>query len=159
MPVVAVVLGVLGLIPVVICGLASLSAVAGREGPGFVAFITYSAAILAFLGGVHWGFALAPRTPVAADSRIERSRLVFGVLPMLAAWFSLMLAWLAHAWAGLAILIVSFIGAVVIETRASQRGLVPRGYIILRWVLTVVVLAMLITVLTLRLLQQRVLIW
>ena len=66
MPVVAIALSVLGLIPVIICGLGSLSPVLAQATALFTAFAVYLAAVMSFLGGVHWGLALAPSNRAAA---------------------------------------------------------------------------------------------
>ena len=46
MPVIAIALGVLGLIPVILCGLGSLSPVPAQANALFMAFVIYLAAIL-----------------------------------------------------------------------------------------------------------------
>jgi hypothetical protein len=153
MPLLAIVLGIAGLIPFIVCGLGAVSVDAGTSARMMVALVGYGAVILSFLGGVHWGFALggmAPGSPApvtVAGNRFvtaERARLVLGVVPSLIGWVALLL------------LIAGFIATVVVEHQASQRQLVPlAGYIWLRWGLTVVVVAMLVTVLTLRTLGQR----
>jgi hypothetical protein len=162
MPVLAIVLGVAGLIPFVVCGLGAVGYDAAWAARNMAALIAYGAVILSFLGGVHWGFALGGAAPVATvptGGRLvtaERARLVLGVVPSLVGWLALLLMMLSLEWAALAVLIAGFIATVVVEHQASRRGLVPQaGYIWLRWGLSVVVVAMLVTVLTLRLLGQR----
>jgi hypothetical protein len=157
MPLLAVVLGVAGLIPFVVCGLGALSVDVATATRMMAALIGYGAVILSFLGGVHWGFAFsadAPEPP--AGNRLMRGRLVLGVLPSLIGWFALLLQVMLLSWTALAVLIAGFIATLVVEHQASRRLLIPQaGYIWLRWGLTVVVVAMLVTVLTLRMLGQR----
>jgi hypothetical protein len=165
MPLLAIVLGIAGLIPFIVCGLGAVSADPVQAARMMVALVGYGAVILSFLGGVHWGFALGGASPVAAALEttagnrlitVQRGRLVLGVVPSLIGWLALLAQALALEWVALLVLIVGFIGTVVAEHQASRRMLLqPPGYIWLRWGLTVVVAAMLVTVLTLRLLGQR----
>jgi hypothetical protein len=163
MPLLAILLGVAGLIPFVVCGLGAVSADTVQATRMMTALIGYGAVILSFLGGVHWGFALGAVTPVAtvpaAGNRFitaDRARLVLGVVPSLIGWVALLLQMLLVEWAALALLIAGFIATVVVEHQAARRKLIPAAsYIWLRWGLTVVVVAMLVTVLTLRMLGQR----
>jgi hypothetical protein len=53
MPVLAILLSVLGLIPFIVCGLAALGPDAETAPRMTVALIGYAAVILAFVGGVH----------------------------------------------------------------------------------------------------------
>ena len=86
----------------------------------------------------------------------ERWRLLFGVMPSLIGWVALLAPLALPAWTGLCVLIAGFLATVIVEAQAGRRGLVSQHYIWLRWGLTLVVVAMLVTVLTLRLLGQRV---
>jgi hypothetical protein len=54
------------------------------------------------------------------------------------------------------VLIAASTGAVLIEQEAAKRGLVPPHYLWLRWGFTIIAVAMLVTVLTLRLLGQTI---
>jgi len=148
MPALAILLGIAGLAPFIGCGLGAMA----RDGEGdrmLVALIAYGAVMLAFLGGMQWGFAL----PAGNDPRRQRWRLVLGVLPPLVGWLALLVALLAPGWFALAVLTAGFIGTALGEHRAAgQDPAVPSGYLWLRWALTVVAAAMLITVLTVRLL-------
>jgi hypothetical protein len=54
---------------------------------------------------------------------------------------------------GLAVLIAGFAAAVLTEARLKRDGLVPTGYMWLRWGQSLVVVAILVTVLTVRLLH------
>ena len=109
---------------------------------------------MSFLGGAHWGFALpiAPPQVVPAPAR----RLVAGVLPSLAGWGAVLLA--IYAWnnTALLVLIVGFIALIVAEARANRMGLLPPGYIWLRWGLTAGVLICLVSVAILRVLGGNI---
>jgi len=148
MPVVAILLGIAGLVPFIGCGLGAMA----RDGEAdrmLAALVAYGAVMLAFLGGMQWGFAL----PAGADPRRQRWRLVLGVLPALVGWLALLVGLLAPRWIALAVLTVGFIGTALGEHRAVEQDQgVPSGYLWLRWALTVVAAAMLITVLTVRVL-------
>ncbi len=72
-------------------------------------------------------------------------------------WGALLARLVLPDWIALALLAAGFIGTMVAEHQGVQRGFaMPRGYLWLRWGLTVVVVAMLATVLTLRLLGVSV---
>lgn len=143
LPLLAVVLGVAGLIPFFAMGYLSLGSQPERAGEGLVA---YGAVILAFLGGVHWGFAL--QDPAA---RSERARLALGVVPSLVGWVAMLFTIAISIEAALGLLIIGFIGLTVMEARARRLDLVPSGYMALRYGLSAAVLLALITVLLLRL--------
>lgn len=146
LPTLAWVLGLAGLLPFIGCGLGSVSGTEPQANELLGALVAYGAVILAFLGGVHWGFAIVD-DPVRAD----RPRLLLGVLPSLAGWVALLLPLIVPREAGLAVLIVGFIVLVGVEAQGRRLGLVPPGYMALRWVLSVIVVAILTTVLVLRL--------
>ncbi len=151
-PLLAILLGVFGLVPFLACGLMALSPDPVQSARMELALLAYGAVILSFLGGVHWGFALL--TPASTPARFERLRLVLGVLPALAGWIAVLLPRILAPWSGLLLLIAAFIATAVVEQQAERHGLMPRGYIWLRWALTIAVSAILITVFTLRLLGQ-----
>ncbi len=154
LPTAALLLGIAGLIPFVACGLAAVAASTdARTGHAMLALIGYGAVILAFLGGVHWGFVL--EQPAGAAPRRDTARLVLGVIPSLIGWLALMTPFLAGESAGLAILIAGFVATIVTEWRLHLSGLMPPGYMWLRWGLTIVVLLTLITVFTLNLIYAK----
>ncbi len=160
LPPLAVLLGIAGLIPFVAAALGALGSTdPARAARSIGALVAYGAVILAFLGGVLWGFVLGGPAPEAYAVRAarERYRLVFGALPALVGWVAL----LAQLLLGLpdvalAILIAAFVAAVAVEADLRRRGLVPAGYMWLRWGLSIVVVLILATVLTLRLVGGRV---
>ena len=94
----------------------------------------------------------------AAD-KILRARLLLGVVPSLIGWAGLLLAIALPPEVGLAVLIFGFIATLAVEVRAGRLGLVPAGYLWLRWALSIVVVAVLVTVLVIRLLGGHVLLW
>lgn len=121
----ALMLGPAGLIPFVALALGVATGWPGLVGP----LAAYGATILAFLGAVHWGLALAsPPTERAATPW----RLALGVVPALLAWLALMLPVAFGLW----LLAGAILGTAVVEAWACQRGLVPPGYMRLRWVLS-----------------------
>ncbi|WP_158742476.1 DUF3429 domain-containing protein [Acidisphaera sp. L21] len=150
-PFLAWLLGLAGLLPFLGCGLLAL----GQDGDrAALALVAYGAVILAFLGGVHWGFALDE-----PSGRGERRRLTLGVLPSLAGWVALLLAIALNAQAGLAMLIVAFVGTIVVESRGVGAGLVSPAYIRLRYVLSAIVGVVLLLVLLLRLAGLHLQLW
>ena len=145
LPPLAIVLGIAGLIPFAVLG---YGAIAGYDDRAAQALAAYGAVILAFLGGVHWGFALPE-----PSGRGERARLSLGVVPSLIGWVALLLGIAISAEAGLALLLVGFAGLTVVESRATKAGLMPRGYMALRYGLSAGVMTVLCVVLLMRLLR------
>ncbi len=115
-------LGLAGLIPF------AAGALAVALGWHWAAFplAAYGATILAFLGAVHWGLALA--TPDQASAE----RLAWGVVPSLWAWVALLLP-LPVA---LPVLGAGILATAGLETVAARRGLVSGAWLRLRWVLS-----------------------
>ncbi len=150
LPPLATLLGLSGLLPFLACGLLALSPQGGRAADALVA---YGAVILAFLGGVHWGFALSE-----PSMRGERGRLGLGVLPSLIGWVALLLDVAVNPASGLGLLLFGFIATTTVEARGAAAGLVPPGYMMLRYVLSACVIAVLAIVLVSRLLGVHVLI-
>ncbi len=153
MPVLAILLSVLGLVPLVICGLAALGPDAATAARMLSALIGYAALALTFAGGVHWGFEL--QSP-HADRWAGRLRLAAPVGALLAAWLALELPMLLAPLGSIIVLIVAYIGAAVVEHRAARSGLLPTGYLWLRWGFTIPAVAMLVTVFTVRILGQTI---
>jgi hypothetical protein len=153
MPLLAILLSVLGLIPFIACGLAALGPDQVTADRMLSALIAYAAVVLAFAGGVQWGFELQSNQQ---DAFVQRARLGFGVLPLLVGWIALLLPLVAASWVSLIVLIAAYIGTVLVEHRAAKRNLLPPRYLWLRWSFTVVAVAMMVTVLTLRLLGQTI---
>jgi hypothetical protein len=115
-------LGFAGLLPFAGLAVLSLSGVAWAPG----AVLAYGATILAFLGAVHWGFALRA---LPGEEHAGAARLVLGVVPSLIAWVALLLPLGAGLW----LLAAGVLATAVIESLAARRGLVPAAYLRLRW--------------------------
>jgi hypothetical protein len=136
------------LVPFIVCGLAALGPDADTATRMLAALIGYAAVILAFAGGIHWGFELQSRQQV---SFVQRARLGLGILPPLIGWIALLLSIVVAYWVSLIVLIT-----VLVEQEAGRRDLLPPRYLWLRWGFTLVAVAMMITVLALRLLGQTI---
>ena len=130
LPAPARLLGPAGLIP--FAGLAA-GIWAGWPGAG-PALAAYGATILAFLGAVHWGLALAAPAGATEEQaeRVAWGRLGLGVVPALLAWVALLLPLAA----GLVLLALGILATALAETLAARQGLVPRAYLGLRWLLS-----------------------
>jgi hypothetical protein len=153
MPLLAILLSVLGLVPFVVCGLVALGQDQVAADRMLSALIAYAAVTLAFLGGIHWGLELQSRQDNAS---LRRARLGLGILPPLVGWIALLLPLVAAPWVALVVLIAAYVGTFLVEQKAGQRDLLPPRYLWLRLGFTVVAVAMLVTVLTLRLLDQKI---
>lgn len=153
MPLLAILLSILGLVPFIVCGLAALGPAADTSARMLSALIGYAAVTLAFAGGIHWGLQLQSGQQ---DTFVERARLGLGVVPPLVGWIALLLPLVVAPWVSLIVLIAAYIGAVLVEQKAASRDLLPPRYLWLRWAFTLIAVAMMITVLTLRLLGQTI---
>ncbi len=162
MPASAILLSILGLVPFVGCGLAALGPDAAMADRMLTALIAWGALVLAFLGGVHWGLVLRePETelPVAPGDKPKlgrHARIGLAVLPLVLGWVALLLPLVAATWLALLLLIGAYVAALVAEHHAARQFVLPSHYLWLRWGFTVVAVAMLTTVLTLRLLGQTI---
>jgi hypothetical protein len=127
-------LGIGGLVPFAACTALVLG---GGPFSGLAedALAAYGAVILAFLGAVHWGLALAD----PADAAAARTRLTLGVLPALAGWPAL----LAPNWIGFGVLVAGFAATWMAEEGAARAGRLGARYLWLRRGLTLAVVAML----------------
>jgi hypothetical protein len=150
LPILAVLLGVAGLVPFIVVGLMAIDSDPAHGQAAILALLTYSSVVLSFLGGVHWGFVLEGEREAG-----ERQRLVLGTVPALVGWAGVVLGLLAHPIVGLGILIAGFFATAIVETRAGRLELMPRGYLLLRWALTVGATALLTVVLVLRLIHAH----
>jgi len=147
LPILAVILGLAGIIPFLLCGLAAAQANSPAAVMAAYVLIGYGAVILAFLGGVHWGFTLS-----TAHDPAEIPRLILGVLPALAGWAALAASlYASQPIIGLLLLIAAYILTIVAEWHGHRRGWVPGGYIGMRIAITGVVVLILTTVTGVRL--------
>ena len=151
---IAILITLAGAVPFVALGAVVLLDPLGAQ-TAIEVLISYGAVILAFIGAVHWGFALrdsahpiggVPLTPSVLGS--ERQLLIFGIVPAIIGWvaLSLMLHFQAPALA-LFVLLVGFFVTIVVETIGRGRGVVAANYLALRWAVSVVVLVVLLVVL------------
>lgn len=92
-------------------------------------FVYYSAVILSFLGGVHWGAA------IQNAQEGSRRRLVLAMVPSLLAWPALMMNTVSGLW----VLLAGFILIGGYDMSREGRVGFPRWYLMLRAVLTLVV--------------------
>ena len=122
-------LGLAGLIPFVGAGALAWWAPSVWQVTAVYGFSYYSAVILSFLGGVHWGSAL--QVPRAGNQR----RLVLAMVPSLLAWPAL----LFNVTTGLWVLLAGFILIGGYDLSRDGRDGFPRWYLTLRCLLTAVV--------------------
>ncbi|MCQ8277308.1 DUF3429 domain-containing protein [Acetobacteraceae bacterium KSS8] len=153
LPLLAILLGLAGLIPFVAGTAAILFYPADMPVPRLVGGVVgYGAVILSFLGAVHWGLALADDPVVSPHrGRITAARLALGVLPSLAGWAALLLLLTERPRLALVLLLLGFAVVTAVETRAGRAGHMPRGYLPLRWLLSAVVILCLGAILLARL--------
>ncbi len=159
LPLSAVALGIAGLIPFFGFSIATISHQGLPAQRYLLALLAYGGVVLAFLGGIHWGFVLHPALPatLSPNSRRDAVRLGLGVLPSLIGWVAVLTPLFGIPEVGLVVLIAGYLATIVGEQQFRQRGgVLPGGYLPLRWGLSIVVLALLITVLTLRLLGAQI---
>ncbi len=150
LPILAVMLGLLGLLPFLGCTIGIILFPEQVPVPNLVmAIIAYGAVILAFLGGVHWGFALEPAPSVVApmQAATDNKRLALGVIPSLIGWAALLVPLVASSMVAVLLLILGFVLTTAVEAQAHRRGAVPGGYMALRWLLSAIVLVCLVVVL------------
>ncbi|UCH75142.1 MAG: DUF3429 domain-containing protein [Rhodospirillales bacterium] len=132
-------LGGLGALPFVGLAAAGLAAEPALGEFARLALAAYGAVILSFLGGVHWGLAMAGLGPDSGVCRTAR-RLAYSVIPSLVGWGALFVA----RPLGLLILAAAFTGMLLFDGRASRIGEAPLWYRRLRLPLTGVVVAALV---------------
>lgn len=121
-------LGLAGLLPFAGAALLSLAS-PGWHDLALLALRGYGAVILAFLGAVHWGFALLPEV---GQEAVGPKRLVLGIVPALVAWIALLLP----VGPALALLAVAILAMAAAEQWAAAEALVPHSYMRLRWILS-----------------------
>jgi len=148
LPTLAPVLGAAGILPYILLGFAAVGANPNHALMATRGLVGYGAVILSFLGAVHWGFVLSDRS----DDRVVPVRLALGVVPALIGWTAILLSLMIEPIFSLVLIIAGFIGVAVVETRAHRLGLMPDGYLMMRWVITVIVVLILTIVVLLRLL-------
>lgn len=158
-PAIVILLGAAGLIPFIGCALGALSLEGEWARMSLLGLSAYAAVILSFLGAVHWGFGLAPGTEVGgpgAPARVQRGRFALGVVPSLVGWAALLVTFVGLPKTGLLVLAAGIAATTVVEGRAARGGFVPPGYMLLRWVLSVIVVVCLLSVVLVLALGGRV---
>lgn len=129
-------LGALGAIPFVFLGLAGPFIEASIQERAHFGLAAYGAVILSFLGGVHWGLAIADAGSLQSNGATF-ARLGISVVPSLVGWVALLLS----RPIGLLVLAAAFSGLLLVDLHASRKAQTPTWYPKLRWPLTVVVAA------------------
>lgn len=161
MPAAAILLSILALGPFIGCCLGALQPNAATAATMLAGLIGWAALVLSFLGGLHWGLAMGPaeeaaRIHAASGERERQIHIGMAALPPVLGWVALMLPVVTPYWLALALLIGAYIAALVVEHQSRGRLRLPARYMTLRWIFTVVAVAMLTTTLTLRLLGQTI---
>ncbi len=135
-PEAAIWLGVFGLLP--FGGSALSAAFLGEPYSGWAiaALMAYGAVILSFLGGIHWGVAIASDPGNGALP----GRLMVSVAPSLVAWAGLLLPLRV----GLLVLAAGFAAILYVDIRATRAGEMPSWYPRLRRPLSSAVIAALL---------------
>lgn len=132
-------LGASGAIPFVTLALAAVMLEGSDRDKAYFALAAYGAVILSFLGGIHWGLAVAGPAVAdghqAAGDRATFRRLGGSVVPSLIGWGALFLP----TPAGLIVLAAAFAGMLLFDCRASRKAHAPDWYPALRWPLTITV--------------------
>lgn len=129
----ALILGLAGLIPFISPPLLILAGETEVANQALWLQTIYGAVILSFLGGVHWGRALA-----GDRYRASWQRLTWSVIPPLVGWVIVFLPYIQTIALGYAI---AFTFAFIIDLQAVKHGMFPSWYGKLRKILTVGVLA------------------
>ena len=125
-------LGFLGLAPLAICSLISLSQYGDTARLGALGFSLYAAVLLSFLGGIRCGFELM-RAPAAPNGL----RLLFSALPALAGWaLALFVVVVPAALAAASAFAGLFAAQYLWDHRSAADAGAPAWYPLLRRVLT-----------------------
>ncbi|ALV25683.1 DUF3429 domain-containing protein [Pannonibacter phragmitetus] len=126
----ALALGVAGLIPFAAASLMTFAGPPELRPQAAFALAAYGAVILSFLGGIHWGVAMAAST--GQDGPFEEgdllTRLAIAVAPSLAGWAGLLLPQTS----GLLLLAACFAAMFALDLTASREGKFPLWYPALR---------------------------
>ena len=126
-PAPALVLGLAGLIPFAACSIIMLIVPEAKEQLG-PALTFYGAAILSFLGGIRWGFA------VIADQKADWNGYGLSVVPSLVAWVSAIIS----GPEGLLVLAIALALWLLAERSSLPGSLIPAWFFRLRILLTVI---------------------
>lgn len=126
-------LGYAGLVPFI--ALAGISAFGPHNwhAQALSALVAYGALILSFLGGITWGMAVR-------ESQADQRLYLLSMVPFFMAWASVLLP----IWAGVWLLVVAFLVALVNDHMVSRLSSAPAWFFTMRIILTGVVVACLI---------------
>ena len=133
-PRLAILLGYAGLIPFISGAIGIWITPTAWRADVLTALLHYAAVILACMGAIHWGLAMARERQDDAAHR----QLGLSVLPALLGWLAISNG--LPALLALALLISGFIGLYLADVHAVKLELAPRWYTALRKPLTAVVL-------------------
>jgi hypothetical protein len=125
-------LGFLGLVPLGVTALITLSEHASTARLGAIAFSLYAAVLLSFLGGVRCGFEImrAPQAPNGLS-------LLFSALPGLAGWvLAVFVVYITPALGAAAVFAGLFAVQAIWDYRSARDAGAPACYPVLRQVLT-----------------------
>lgn len=125
-------LGFLGLAPLAVTALISLSEHPSTARLGAISYSLYAAVLLSFLGGVRCGFEIM-RAPDAPDGR----RLLLSALPALAGWvLATLVVYITPVLGAAAIFAGLFAVQALWDYRSARDAGAPEWYPVLRQVLT-----------------------
>ncbi|RKR06612.1 uncharacterized protein DUF3429 [Kushneria sinocarnis] len=125
-------LGLAGLLPFLLCAAIVVLMGLPWQAIALQAFIYYSAVILSFLGGIHWGVAMSLDHGGSGEFN---GRMIMAMAPSLIAWPALML----DARFALLALMAGFLLVRLYERQSDSIERLPGWYRALRTLLTVVV--------------------
>jgi hypothetical protein len=100
--------------------------------------LSYTAVILSFLGGIQWGIGVMRLDSHAYDSP---HLFIVSIIPSLVAWLFLLIH---HPKVQLIGYMLSFAIVAVADSTFSLKGIMPRWFLMLRWVVTISVITLLI---------------
>lgn len=139
-PAIALLLGWGGVIPFGAMALALLGGMTVGQLDLAQTLVIYGAIILSFMGGVHWGLAMAAPETGGRDERSTQGQLCFSVVPALIGWGATLLA----TPAGLLLLVAAFIALLAVDLTWTSGRSAPRWYGKLRAQLTAAVIVSLV---------------
>ena len=133
----AKVLGWSGLLPLVGLAVTSTQIVGQDFNPATFAFFVYAGVILSFLGGIQWGLAIGAQNVGGHTNHGFGILLNLSIGPSLVAWSGVFL-W-QSIWGAL-LLTAGFVLALATDHWSYNRGLIPRWFLQLRFMLTCIVM-------------------
>ena len=158
MPPIALLLTLAAAVPFIACGLAAVGQSPEPAARMLAALIDYAALMLAFSGGMYWALVLLPGAPEGSPTpgRGAQARLAASAVPVLLAWAALISTRWMPSWISLGILIGGYVVTLLMERHAGLHAALPRQHVWIRWGFTLVAVAMMTTVLVLRLFGRTI---